>query len=234
MKRQHDTQFMIASMMQLEFPFQCDKTSEFYLNFCNKSTKREQIFKFSLQINKKPNIDHIVSLDDILSVTLSQHYKSSTKYEMIETNYVYWQNMMTKRLAEIQKLRSERIDMLEKMDHGDDDVSIEDIDFVTQQIKNHTIEVNDIREQSNDIKYEDFVGIRHIDLFCGQIKRVKMKEENCSDVKKIPIPLNHELFDIVWYIKNYEESLIDTSKFERIETISNVLHTLCVSKLRKK
>jgi NACalpha-BTF3-like transcription factor len=176
MKRQHDTQFMIASMMQLEFPFQCDKTSEFYLNFCNKSTKREQIFKFSLQINKKPNIDHIVSLDDILSVTLSQHYKSSTKYEMIETNYVYWQNMMTKRLAEIQKLRSERIDMLEKMDHGDDDVSIEDIDFVTQQIKNHTIEVNDIREQSNDIKYEDFVGIRHIDLFCGQIKRVKMKD----------------------------------------------------------
>ena len=229
MKRPKDLEYVTASVVQLEFPMADSNKSEIYLNFSNKFAKNHQIFIFNMMICGKNKSDVMLSIDDVSSITLLQNYETCTKYDVIEKNYEYWANILTKRLEEIKQLRADRFNMLEKLDQDEDDVSIKDIDLVTQQIKNYTNEVNNICEQQNDIEYKDIIEKKYIDLICGKMKRVRIKEDYCTEPnQKTPI---EELYDVVWCIQDYEDKSSVDSK--RVETISSNSHMITVSKIRK-
>lgn len=232
MKQPADTQFKTVSMKELEFPItQSNKSSEIYLTFSNSHSKNELIFEFILTLNGKTESD-INSLDDISFIQLSQKYEVNTKFDAENNNYDYWANVMIKRLDEIHQLRNDRTNILDKLDHDTDhDVSIEDVDLITQQIKNHNTEVDTICTTSNDIPYKESIEIKHIDLVCGSLKRVGLKDEYVYDSnRRLP---KEEIYDIVWYVQDYDDKFIDTEKSSRNEIVSSRVCTINTPKIRK-
>jgi ribosomal protein L24 len=225
MKHSIDAQFTTASIKFLEFPvIYPQEPSEIFLTY-----KNDIVFEFNLTINGKNKL--IKSIDDILSITLSQKYELNTQFDAIENSYEYWTNIMTKRLEEISHLRSDRYAMLENLDFGDknDDVTIDDVNIITQKIKNHVLEINDICTTSHDVAYKKSLEIKHIDLVCGTLKRVKLKEKYIETKARIP---KEELYDIVWFVQDYGNKLTDVSNSSRIEIISTKTSTINIPKIR--
>lgn len=226
-----DTQFVIASVIELEFPINHENKSRIiYLTIGN--FKNQSVYEFNLSINGSD----IKSYEDIESITLSQKRELCTKNNVIEDNYEYWRNIMMKRLEEIGQLRADRIIMLEKLDHYDsthqdskEDVSIQDVDLITRQINNHTIEINNICTQYIDVTYEEYVKLVHIDLKCGLLKRIELKKPAYIDQKMV----KEELFDIVWFIQDYDDEVTYNIKPSRIDIIDIKNHTINISKIRK-
>lgn len=253
MKRPQDINYDIVGVKKMEFPITLHNNTSIILftHYDAKSHKTSQ-FEFNLTIN---GFDNIKSIDDIKSITLSRENMLSTKNKAIEDTYEYWLNVMTKRLEEIQQLRIDRLEILEKLDHHDenskDDVSIQDVDLITQQIKNHTSEVNNICMQNIDVEYNESVEIKHIDLICGLSKRIELKEfgfgfgfglsrrgfirmeSESTDQTKYQLDQLDQLFDVVWYMQDYDDNTTDVTKSSHIEIIEAQNHVINIPKIRQ-
>lgn len=225
-KRDSDAEYQLATLLPIEFPLSSNTIDKIIIKK-NSSYYPHNQFIFICDFNK--DIDKkIESADDILHITLTKKEVTDNKKEVLDDSSKHWKNMLMKRNEDIIELQKDRDKMIKKLDNnecnegengldGNFDNLYDDVKILTETIKNHNKEINEIKTTNYNIDYNEKIQMKLIKMECGKIKRIK---------------LHNELYDMYWCIQNYANDMVGESEAV-IEVLSDKTVTLNIPKFKE-